>query len=43
MDKEETKDELYFHLMEAAKKAKELGLKDIFEAITEVKLKVVRL
>jgi len=43
MNKEETKDELYYNLMEAAKHAKELGEKEIFEAIMELKSKVVRL
>jgi len=37
MNKEETKDELYYNLMEAAKHAKELGEKEIFEAIMELK------
>jgi len=43
MNKEETKDELYFNLMEAAKHAKELGEKELFEVIMELKLKVIRL
>jgi len=43
MDKLKTKWELYSVLMEAAKKAKELGLKEIFEAIIDVKLKVIEL
>jgi len=36
-------EELYDLLMQACKKAKELGSKEIFEAITKVKLQVIRL
>jgi len=43
MDKRTTKNELYDLLIEATRKAKELGSKEIFDAIQEVKVLVIRL